>query len=269
MQFALQEKQLWPRSCFCLVAQFKMQVQWRPELIRERQHQIGWRLRKQGLWYLPFSYLFNSYFFCLSLFRGISVTSTVLSFEYTKKPAEETVAYIHVLKFISSNSFSLQSGSSSQQSSFKYQLNLLDTPGHQDFSEDTYRTLAAADNCVVRTFLFVLSGLNNLAWCSWIDAHRCCQGNRRSNEEAFWSLPDAETAHFHFYKQDGPAISRAVRNNRSGISWQLIIEMILSDLFSTYSISTKLEKEFNLECCPMNWPIGDGEQFKVHINVTI
>jgi hypothetical protein len=29
-----------------------------------------------------------------------------------------------------------------------YHLNLLDTPGHQDFSEDTYRTLAAADNCV-------------------------------------------------------------------------------------------------------------------------
>eukprot|EP00879_Flechtneria_rotunda_P013063 GHRR01013643.1.p1 GENE.GHRR01013643.1~~GHRR01013643.1.p1 ORF type:complete len:602 (+),score=167.68 GHRR01013643.1:1048-2853(+) len=29
------------------------------------------------------------------------------------------------------------------------QLNLLDTPGHQDFSEDTYRTLAAADNAVL------------------------------------------------------------------------------------------------------------------------
>ncbi len=25
----------------------------------------------------------------------------------------------------------------------------LDTPGHQDFCEDTYRTLAAADNCVM------------------------------------------------------------------------------------------------------------------------
>lgn len=29
------------------------------------------------------------------------------------------------------------------------QLNLLDTPGHQDFSEDTYRTLAVADNAVM------------------------------------------------------------------------------------------------------------------------
>jgi peptide chain release factor 3 len=46
--------------------------------------------------------------------RGISITSTVLQFLYGG-----------------------------------YFINLLDTPGHQDFSEDTYRTLAAADNAVM------------------------------------------------------------------------------------------------------------------------
>eukprot|EP00640_Fibrocapsa_japonica_P000987 CAMPEP_0113945122 /NCGR_PEP_ID=MMETSP1339-20121228/38496_1 /TAXON_ID=94617 /ORGANISM="Fibrocapsa japonica" /LENGTH=515 /DNA_ID=CAMNT_0000950535 /DNA_START=304 /DNA_END=1851 /DNA_ORIENTATION=+ /assembly_acc=CAM_ASM_000762 len=46
--------------------------------------------------------------------RGISITSTVMSFEYKD-----------------------------------FHINLLDTPGHQDFSEDTYRTLAAADNSVM------------------------------------------------------------------------------------------------------------------------
>ena len=46
--------------------------------------------------------------------RGISITSTVLQFEYNK-----------------------------------FHLNLLDTPGHHDFSEDTYRTLTAADNAVM------------------------------------------------------------------------------------------------------------------------
>ncbi|MGK7962049.1 peptide chain release factor 3 [Crocosphaera sp.] len=46
--------------------------------------------------------------------RGISITSTVLQFAYRN-----------------------------------FQINLLDTPGHQDFSEDTYRTLAAADNAVM------------------------------------------------------------------------------------------------------------------------
>ena len=46
--------------------------------------------------------------------RGISITSTVLQFNY-----------------------------------HDCTINLLDTPGHQDFSEDTYRTLAAADNAVM------------------------------------------------------------------------------------------------------------------------
>ena len=46
--------------------------------------------------------------------RGISVTSSVLQFEYDD-----------------------------------YCINILDTPGHRDFSEDTYRTLMAADSAVM------------------------------------------------------------------------------------------------------------------------
>jgi peptide chain release factor 3 len=46
--------------------------------------------------------------------RGISITSSVLQFDYSG-----------------------------------YRINLLDTPGHQDFSEDTYRTLVAADSAVM------------------------------------------------------------------------------------------------------------------------
>ena len=46
--------------------------------------------------------------------RGISVTSSVLQFQYEG-----------------------------------YCINILDTPGHQDFSEDTYRTLMAADSAVM------------------------------------------------------------------------------------------------------------------------
>ena len=30
-----------------------------------------------------------------------------------------------------------------------YEMNLLDTPGHNDFSEDTYRTLAATDSAIM------------------------------------------------------------------------------------------------------------------------
>ena len=46
--------------------------------------------------------------------RGISITSSVMQFEYRG-----------------------------------YCINILDTPGHQDFSEDTYRTLMAADSAVM------------------------------------------------------------------------------------------------------------------------
>eukprot|EP00977_Amphora_coffeiformis_P000095 scaffold23_cov175-Amphora_coffeaeformis.AAC.7 len=47
--------------------------------------------------------------------RGISISSTVMNFEYEG-----------------------------------FGIRLMDTPGHQDFSEDTYRALAAADNAVSR-----------------------------------------------------------------------------------------------------------------------
>ena len=46
--------------------------------------------------------------------RGISVASSVMSYEYNGKA-----------------------------------FNLLDTPGHEDFSEDTYRTLTAVDSAVM------------------------------------------------------------------------------------------------------------------------
>src|SRR6185312_2459395 len=46
--------------------------------------------------------------------RGISVTSSVMQFDY-----------------------------------LDHRVNILDTPGHQDFSEDTYRTLTAADSAVM------------------------------------------------------------------------------------------------------------------------
>lgn len=46
--------------------------------------------------------------------RGISISSTVMNFEYDG-----------------------------------FGIRLMDTPGHQDFSEDTYRALAAADNALM------------------------------------------------------------------------------------------------------------------------
>ena len=119
--------------------------------------------------------------------RGISVTSTVLSFEY-------------------------------KLGTMQYHINLLDTPGHQDFSEDTYRTLAAADNCVML-----------------IDAAKGIEDRTRKLFEVcrMRKLPIFTFTN----KMDRPALS-------------------------PFDIIDQLEKEFGLECCPMNWPIGDGDSFQ-------
>ncbi len=58
--------------------------------------------------------------------RGISITSTVLQFPYRPSGADGTPEVGDELI-----------------------INLLDTPGHRDFSEDTYRVLAAADAAVM------------------------------------------------------------------------------------------------------------------------
>ena len=54
--------------------------------------------------------------------RGISVTTSVMSFEYPHPDLPEAPPA---------------------------QVNLLDTPGHEDFSEDTYRTLTAVDSAIM------------------------------------------------------------------------------------------------------------------------
>lgn len=53
--------------------------------------------------------------------RGISVSTSVMEFDYL--PDDET--------------------------GDAYKVNILDTPGHQDFAEDTYRTLTAVDSAII------------------------------------------------------------------------------------------------------------------------
>ncbi len=80
--------------------------------------------------------------------RGISVTSSVMQFDYDG-----------------------------------YRINILDTPGHQDFSEDTYRTLVAADSAVML-----------------IDA---AKGRRGPDHQALPGLSAAAHPDFHLRQQDG------------------------------------------------------------------
>jgi peptide chain release factor 3 len=115
--------------------------------------------------------------------RGISISSTVLQFDYGG-----------------------------------YRLNLLDTPGHKDFSEDTYRVLMAVDAVVM--VIDAVKGIESQT----LKLFEICRKR---------SIPI-----FTFMnKLDRPA--------------RPPLELI-----------DQLEKMLNLHAYPVNWPLGNGADFK-------
>ncbi|MFA6169523.1 MAG: peptide chain release factor 3 [Candidatus Margulisiibacteriota bacterium] len=115
--------------------------------------------------------------------RGISISSTVLQFDYEN-----------------------------------FRLNLLDTPGHKDFSEDTYRVLMAVDAVIMV-----------------IDAGKGIESQTR---KLFEICRKRGIPIFTFMnKLDRPAKSP--------------LELI-----------DQLEKVLKLHAFPVNWPLGNGVDFK-------
>ncbi len=115
--------------------------------------------------------------------RGISISSTVLQFDYDG-----------------------------------FRLNLLDTPGHKDFSEDTYRVLMAVDSVVMV-----------------IDAGK---GIETQTLKLFEICRKRGIPIFTFMnKLDRP--SRPL-----------------------LGLMDELEKVLNLKAYPINWPLGNGPDFK-------
>ncbi len=115
--------------------------------------------------------------------RGISVSSTVLQFEYEG-----------------------------------YSINLLDTPGHKDFSEDTYRVLTAVDAVVMV-----------------IDAGK---GIESQTKKLFEVCRQRGIPIFTF-------INKCDRPTREPLS-----------------LLDELEKVLGIQSYPINWPIGNGVDFK-------
>ena len=115
--------------------------------------------------------------------RGISVSSTVLQFEY-----------------------------------HDYCVNLLDTPGHKDFSEDTYRVLTAVDAAVMV-----------------IDAGK---GIETQTRKLFEVCRQRGIPIFTFMnKMDRPARD-------------------------PLSLLDQLERVLGIAAYPVNWPLGDGQDFR-------
>ncbi len=115
--------------------------------------------------------------------RGISVTTSVMQFPYAER-----------------------------------MVNLLDTPGHEDFSEDTYRTLTAVDSA-----LMVIDGAKGVEPRT-IKLMEVCR------------LRDTPIITF---------INKLDRETRDPIE-----------------VMDEIEEILQIQCAPMNWPIGMGREFK-------
>ncbi|MEI8356453.1 MAG: GTP-binding protein, partial [Deltaproteobacteria bacterium] len=115
--------------------------------------------------------------------RGISVTSSVMKFNYRD-----------------------------------HEINLLDTPGHNDFSEDTYRTLTAVDSV-----LMVIDSV---------------KGVESQTKKLLEVCRLRHTPIMTF-------INKLDREGREPID-------LLDDI----------EKNLNIQCAPMTWPIGMGKRFR-------
>ncbi|MBR6494044.1 MAG: GTP-binding protein, partial [Prevotella sp.] len=70
--------------------------------------------------------------------RGISVSTSVMEFDYIAPSTPPPVGE-------ASGTPPLREGDGGRL----YKVNILDTPGHQDFAEDTYRTLTAVDSAII------------------------------------------------------------------------------------------------------------------------
>ena len=115
--------------------------------------------------------------------RGISVTSSIMSFPYAQRL-----------------------------------MHLLDTPGHQDFSEDTYRTLTAVESVLMM-----------------IDAAKGVEAQ---------TIKLMEVCRL----RDTPIITFINKFDRQALD--------------PFALLDNLESILSIHCCPLNWPIGSGIDFK-------
>jgi peptide chain release factor 3 len=115
--------------------------------------------------------------------RGISISTSVMSFDYQD-----------------------------------YRINLLDTPGHEDFSEDTYRVLTAVDSALMV-----------------IDSAKGVETQTRKLMEVC-------------RMRNTPIITFINKMDRDGLE--------------PLAVLANIEDELQIECVPLNWPIGMGKSFR-------
>ena len=83
--------------------------------------------------------------------RGISVTTSVMEFDYLPDHTQPLPkgGESQTGGNIASNGSETPSPGEGVGVDSPYKVNILDTPGHQDFAEDTFRTLTAVDSAII------------------------------------------------------------------------------------------------------------------------
>ncbi|MDI6726854.1 MAG: peptide chain release factor 3 [Smithellaceae bacterium] len=104
-----------------------------------------------------------------------------------------------------------------------YKINLLDTPGHEDFSEDTYRVLSAVDSALMV-----------------IDNAKGVETQTRKLMEVC-------------RMRNTPIITFINKLDREGIN--------------PLETLSEIEDKLQIECTPLNWPIGMGKTFRGTYNL--
>ena len=77
--------------------------------------------------------------------RGISVTTSVMEFDYQVAPPTAPEG----ASIAPQGDGNVSPSGEERGASPIYKVNILDTPGHQDFAEDTFRTLTAVDSAII------------------------------------------------------------------------------------------------------------------------
>ncbi|PVX49947.1 peptide chain release factor 3 (bRF-3) [Balneicella halophila] len=120
--------------------------------------------------------------------RGISVATSVMGFEYEG-----------------------------------YKINILDTPGHQDFAEDTFRTLTACDSVIIV-----------------VDSAKGVEAQTRKLMQVC-------------RMRKTPVIVLVNKLDRIGRD--------------PFDLMDEIEKELQIQVCPLTWPINSGPDFKGVYNI--
>ncbi len=162
--------------------------------------------------------------------RGISVTSSVMQFNYKD-----------------------------------HCINILDTPGHQDFSEDTYRTLMAADSAVMvvdgakgiedqTRKLFHVASLREMPIFTFINKMD------RESKDPFELLEEIENElGIKTYPMNWPIGSG---KDFKGMPIFTFINKMDRESKDPFELLEEIENELGIKTYPMNWPIGSGKDFK-------